>query len=182
MKQSLISRRSFLSYSASAALSLWVGRSIAAQTAKAISGMQLAISFEMTKPSGSFSKPPYVAVWLENSQGVAVRTVALWYEQSSKGPRWLNELRRWTSNNKLESTVSSPTRLPGKYTLNWDGKDTKGIALPQGEYYVCIEMAREHGPYQLFREKVALASSVLTKSFTPDGELKSVSLEYAKHS
>jgi hypothetical protein len=181
MKNSNISRRNFLTYTASAALGLWFSRGVAAQTTKTLSGMQLDIAFEIAKPSAGFSKPPYVAVWLENTQGLPVKTVALWYEQSNKGPRWLNELRRWYSSNKLESTVSSPTRQPGKYNLTWDGKDSKNVALAQGDYYVCIETAREHGPYQLFREKLSLGSNTVTKSYSPDGELKTVSLDYAKH-
>jgi hypothetical protein len=181
MKQSHISRRSFLYQASSFALTLFAGQSLA-QTAKFPSVMQLGINFEIVAPGGFRYKPPYVAVWLENSQGLPVHTLALWFEQSNKGPRWLNELKRWYRSGKLESTVSSPTRLPGKYALAWDGKDDKGNLVNQGEYYVCIEMAREHGPYQLFREKLNLSSSALNRSFTPEGELKTVSLEYAKRS
>jgi hypothetical protein len=181
MKQSQISRRSFLFQATGATLTLLVGKSLA-QTAKLSSAMQLDINFEITAPGGLRYRPPYVAVWLENAQGAQIHTLALWFEQSNKGSRWLNELKRWYRSGKLESTTSSPTRLPGKYSLVWDGKDDKGNLVSQGEYYVCIEMAREHGPYQLFREKLNLTSSALKQSFTPNGELKTVNLEYLKRS
>lgn len=181
MKQSRISRRSFLYQASSLAIMLFAGKSTA-QTAKFPSAMQLGIAFEIIAPDGFRYKPPYVAVWLENSQGLPIHTLALWFEQSNKGSRWLNELKRWYRSGNLESTVSSPTRLPGRYNLAWDGKDNKGNLVNQGEYYICIEMAREHGPYQLFREKLNLNSSALKRSFTPEGELKTVSLEYVKRS
>jgi hypothetical protein len=181
MKHSQISRRSFLFQATGAALTLLVGKTLA-QTAKLSTAMKLDIGFEIIG-AGSFGyHPPYVAVWLENSQGAQVRTLALWFEQSGKGSRWLNELKRWYRSGNLTTTVSSPTRQPGKYSLTWDGKDDKGNLLTQGEYYVCIEMAREHGPYQLFREKLNLSGSALKQAFTPNGELKTVNLEYLKRS
>ena len=178
MKSSLISRRSLIHRSAALALTLWVGRGLA-QT-KWASGMQLAVTFELVAGSGNY-KRPYVAVWLENAQGLPVRTLALWYEQG-RGQRWLGELRRWYSRGDLQSTVSGPTRMPGKYALAWDGKDDKGALVNQGDYYVCVEMAREHGPYELFREKISVSSSAFNKSYTPDGEVKGVSLAYGKSS
>jgi hypothetical protein len=181
MKHSHISRRSFLVQATGAALTLLVGKTLA-QTAKLSTAMKLDVHFEISAPGGFRYRPPYVAVWLENSQGAPVHTLALWFEQSNKGPRWLNELKRWYRSGDLEKTTSSPTRQPGKYTLTWDGKDDKGNLLNQGEYYVCIEMAREHGPYQLFREKLNLTASAVKQAFTPNGELKTVNLEYLKRS
>ncbi len=175
-----ISRRSFLTYSIGAAMTLWAGRGFA-QTAKLPTAMKLSIAFEIITPGGFRYKPPYVGVWIENAQGMPVQTLALWYEQGGRGNRWLNDLRRW-ARNKLEGTTTGPTRQPGKFTLEWDNKDAKGNLLTQGEYYICIEMAREHGPYELFREKLNLTSSNVSKAFTPNGELKTVNLEYAKHS
>jgi hypothetical protein len=181
MKQSQISRRSFLFQATATALTLLVGKTLA-QGTKLSAAMKLEINFEFAAPGGFRYKPPYVAVWLENAQGAQVHTLALWFEQSNKGPRWLNELKRWYRSGNLTTTVSSPTRQPGKYNLIWDGKDDKGNLVTQGEYYVCIEMAREHGPYQLFREKLNLTTSAVKKAFTPEGELKMVNLEYLKRS
>jgi hypothetical protein len=143
--------------------------------------MKLSITFEIAAPGGFRYRPPYVAVWLENAQGLPIRTLALWFEQSGKGARWLRELRRWASqNSQPPEAVSGPTRMPGRYTLVWDGKDEGGNPVAQGDYYVCIEMAREHGPYALFREKLSLGSAPLSRSYPEDGELKGVTLSYAK--
>lgn len=141
--------------------------------------MKLDITFEFAG-NGFRYRPPYVAVWLENAQGLPVRTLAVWFEQSRKGMRWLNELKRWYRSNELTEAVSGPTRMPGRYTLSWDGKDDKGNLVSQGDYYVCVELVREHGPYELFREKVTLAQTPFKKSYNVAAELKEVSLSYER--
>jgi len=177
MKQSLISRRTFIYRATGLALTLWVGRGLA--QSKLPSGMKLDISFEIAAPAGFRYRPPYVAVWVENAQGLALRNLALWFEQSRS--RYLNELVRWAGeNNSVPQAVSGPTRLPGRYTLSWDGKDERGNLMAQGDYYVCIEMAREHGPYELFREKLSLGQSPQNHSYPEGGELKAVTLSYGK--
>lgn len=180
MNQSPISRRIFIYRAAGLALTLWAGRGLA-QSPKLPAGLKLEIALEYAAPAGGRYRPPYVAAWVENAQGLPVRELALWYEQSGRGSNWLRELLRWSNQNtNPESTVSGPTRLPGRYSLVWDGKDQKGNPVSQGDYYVCIEMAREHGPYQLFREKLSLASSAFTKTYSPSGELKAVTLAYGQ--
>ncbi|GIW36357.1 MAG: hypothetical protein KatS3mg073_0502 [Meiothermus sp.] len=174
MQRSFISRRNFIYRTTGLLLTLWAGRSLAQAR---WADMKLDITFEFVGGSGRY-RPPYVAVWLENAQGLPVRTLAVWFEQSRKGPRWLNELRRWYRSNELTEAVSGPTRRPGRYTLSFDGKDDKGNLVSQGDYYVCVELVREHGPYELFREKVTLAQTSFKRSFNLAGELKEVSLSY----
>lgn len=177
MKKSLISRRGLLYQALALALTLWMGRG-KAQSWPA--GMQLEVAFEFVAPTSTRYRRPYIAVWIENAQGLMLRTLALWFDQGAKGTRWLPDLRRWYRSGSLESTTSGPTRSPGRYTLVWDGKDEKGQPQPQGEYFVCIELVRENGPYELFREKLTLAGAPFNRSFSPGGELKEVKLTYAK--
>jgi hypothetical protein len=176
VKKSRISRRSFFHQSSAFLLSLWASQSLAQPWA---SGMRLSLEFSYVGGGGRY-RAPYIAAWVENAQGLDVRELALWYLQDRKGPRWLNELRRWYSRSSLDaaSSVSGPTRMPGRYTLVWDGKNSQGEALPQGEYFICIEYSREHGPYELFREKLSFASSAFNKTYTPGRELQEVRLAY----
>ena len=52
--------------------------------------------------------------------------------------------------------------MPGAYKIVWDGNDDKKAPVVQGDYFVCIEAAREHGPYEIVREQdYELRSNVL---------------------
>ena len=144
--------------------------------------MELAVNLELAQASGFRYNRPYVAVYIEDAKGNPVRTLSLWAE-TSRHARYISELRRWFSESSdLIATVSSPTRNPGKYTLVWDGKTDDKKQAPQDDYFVCVEVAREHGPYGLVREKVALGTAplkkVLDSSVNPD--LSSVSVDYRK--
>lgn len=129
--------------------------------------MEMVVDFEIAQPDGFRYHRPYVAVWLEDRDGKAVRTLSLWVENSGRGFRWLQELRRWFRDAQdtqaaggpdLVATVSSATRMPGRYTLVWDGKDDRGRLVPQGAYTLNLEAAREHGPYGLLRQEVTVGS------------------------
>jgi hypothetical protein len=123
---------------------------------------------------------PYVAVWVEDSDGELVATIALWFLQTRKGTRWLSDLRRWYSvdgSSATVNTLSSATRTPGDYSVVWDGVAHDGASVPSGDYYVCIEAAREHGPYSLIREAVTLTEGAFAVPLPDDGELRNASVE-----
>ena len=76
------------------------------------------------------------------------------------------------------AAVSSATRTPGDYALVWDGSDGDGTRVPVGQYFVCIEAAREHGPYSLIRQAVDIGSDAFTTDLPSDGELSGASADY----
>lgn len=121
---------------------------------------------------------PYIAVWIETPSEEMVSTIAVWHLQQNE--RWLGELRRWYAMAGGQgASVSAATRVPGEYTLEWDCTDPTGAKVAAGEYYVCIEAAREHGPYELIREPMSLGSDPVDKAFQPAGELTAASGAYA---
>jgi FAD:protein FMN transferase len=137
--------------------------------------MELTIHLELPVPSG-FSKRPYLAAWVEDSHQAAVRMLALWYRKE----RYLDELRAWyrvRGNGPLPS-ISSATRGPGKYTIDWDGKDDSGKYVKAGKYTVFLEVVREHGGYQLLRQEFDFADTPKEVSFTPNSEVASASFDY----
>lgn len=189
MKKSGLTRRNFLSGSASVALGLLLGRlsgasAQGAAASKFPSDMELALDFTLTPPSGGRWNRPYLAVWFEDGAGRPVRTLSLWVQASGRGLRYVDHLTRWTQDTGgdmgLIQTVSSPTRNPGQYSLSWDGKNDKGQPVALGDYYLCIEYAREHGPYDLIREKVTLGRVPFKKALPGNPEVGGVSLEYRK--
>ena len=161
--------------------------------------LELLINFEINNPGGASGegggrgryRRPYVAVWIEDADGRAVRTLALWVSSGGAGPfQWLPDLKRWfqaDNERKLKEnrkeilfTVSRPTRPPGKYKVIWDGKDNNGKQLPSGEYTVTVEAAREHGTYQSIRKQVVLEGKPFTEELKGNVEIKSASIEYRR--
>ncbi|WP_226991530.1 DUF2271 domain-containing protein [Deinococcus gobiensis] len=69
------------------------------------------------------------------------------------------------------SESRSATRNPGSYAVAWDGKSDKGAALPQGDYYVCLETAREHGPCSLVREQLTVGAGSFKKTLGTNNDL-----------
>ncbi|MFB9993069.1 DUF2271 domain-containing protein [Deinococcus oregonensis] len=182
-------RRSFIGKLAATSAALTLTRFLPAQAAAATpttskkwaAGMALNVAFTVATQATGRVKRPYVAVWIEDTQGNPVRTLTVWTQQSRMNPRWLGELRRWyRESGALVSTVSSATRNPGSYAVAWDGKTDKGALAAQGEYYVCIETAREHGPYSLIREKVTVAGSAFKKALGADQDIEAASVSFGK--
>lgn len=144
----------------------------AAPTGPAAGSMTIAFTYAA---SGGRVRNPYVAVWIEDGAGELVDTVALWFLQDAKGRRWLPDLRRWSSvdgSQETIETVSSATRKPGAYTLTWDLTTTDGDRIDAGPYHVCIESAREHGPYSLIRAQVTLGEGEVHQDLPANGELQ----------
>jgi FAD:protein FMN transferase len=164
--------------------------------------LELLINFEINQPGRSDEndeggggrrgryRRPYVAVWVEDTEGRAVRTLSLWVSSGGAGPfQWLPDLKRWyqtdqdrkkTEKKEILFTVSRPTRPPGKYKVIWDGKDNNGKQLAGGEYTITVEAAREHGTYQSIRKQVVLEGKPFTEELKGNVEIKSASLEYRR--
>ncbi|MEX0793796.1 MAG: DUF2271 domain-containing protein [Pirellulaceae bacterium] len=124
----------------------------------------LLVDFKLARPSGSRYRRPYVAVWLEDAEGFPVKTAILWMQTEQPGPRWHRDLTRWFRNDRLRKvvenvdlieTVAGATRGPGQYQARFDGTDNTGKPLPTGEYVLCLEVTREHGSYQIIRQKIS---------------------------
>lgn len=154
--------------------------STSAPTTSSVTSSALAIDFTYTFGDGGKRLNPYIAVWIEDADGNLARTVALWFEQSQKGSRWLPDLKRWFVVDEADfgpdaiETVSTATRQPGSFTVAWDGLDDDGNPT-SGPVFVCIESARERGPYSLIRESYDFSSTGAT-ALEADGELSNASV------
>jgi hypothetical protein len=131
------------------------------------------------------ARRPYVAAWIEDKDKFPLRTIALWFDKT----RWLPELRAWNRDdrmramaegNDITASVSGATRPPGKYTLKWDGKDNAGRPVKAGKYTVCLEVAREHGSYQIFRQEMDFMGVPKQIQLPANQEVAGASLDYGK--
>ena len=141
----------------------------------------LAVSFTFAAASaGGPMRNPYVAVWIESAAGDLVKTVALWHEDHGGQDRWLSEMKAFSAIGAADAqTVSSATRQPGSYTVQWDGSTLEGARAGAGTYQLFVEAAREHGPYELVQQQVTLGSKAASFVLTPSGELTAASARYA---
>jgi FAD:protein FMN transferase len=140
---------------------------------------EVTLSFELPTPGGK-ARRPYVAFWIENADGKAVRTVAVW----GNSPKWLNTMSGWWKLGKddkdLCKAVCRATRAPGKYDLVWDGKDDAGKALPQGTYTIKLEVHREHGKDVTQTAKIKCLAEADKATMEKNAEAEESTLKYAK--
>jgi hypothetical protein len=146
---------------------------------------ELTITFELARIAGGHARRPYVAVWIEDQDRFPVRTISLWGTK----PRWIPELRAWQHDDRVRNaaehhditaSISSATRAPGKYTLNWDGKDNAGKLVKAGTYTVNIEAAREHGTYQILRQEMEFNGEPRQIELKGGTEISVASLDYRR--
>lgn len=150
-------------------------------------GYELRVDFELNRPAGGRYARPYVAIWIEDSEGFPVRTLTLWLLQGEKGLRWLPDLRRWHRSDQvralvdprnLVNVVSSATRPPGRYGTVWDGRDDLQQPVPAGRYTLHIEASREHGTYQLMRHELEVGPKSFRAELPGNIEIKGATLAF----
>lgn len=190
-----ITRRDMLASLAGAVLSL-VGFPALAQPPRGRTALtpwddhfELLVDLEINQPQGFRSHRPYVAVWVEDPAGKPVRTLTLWVNTQGRGERYIRELHRWfraeqtreaAGGRDLVSTISSATRLPGKYSVVWNGRDDDGKPVGQGPYTLYIEAAREHGSYQLIRQEITVASRPFVATLDGNEEIRGARIDYRR--
>lgn len=107
--------------------------------------------------TGSYHRP-YVAVWIETPDQTAVRTLAVWYQQTRNaegdGKDWLKDMRTWWRKGGRAMTlpadgISGATRAPGTQSIRVPGQRLS--ALQPGHYTLVVEAARELGGREVVR-------------------------------
>ncbi len=137
----------------------------------------LEIALQLPKISEGQYHRPYVAVWVEDSSEKSVRLIEIWREK----PDWIKDLRRfWRKTGRADQPLvdarTGATKGPGQYRLHWDGKDDQGATVPNGEYQLVIEAAREHGGRQLVKQKFNWDGTAVALSVAAGNEIGQVQL------
>jgi len=108
---------------------------------------QVSIALTLKTHTGRRTHRPYVAIWVQDANGKAVRTLCVWGTER----KYQRDLTRWwkiaPQDANIVAAVTRATRQPGKYTITWDGRDDAGNPLPAGSYTVQVEINREHGTH-----------------------------------
>ena len=124
----------------------------------AIPASALNLSLDITIPDIKSSEyhRPYVAVWVEDSEGKLVEHLSLWYfikgkaDNPQEGLKYLKELRNWwrkggRSLKPLPDAITGATRKPGKHTIEIKADDPRLAKLKDGSYTLKVEATREEG-------------------------------------
>ena len=144
-------RKLSLAVTAAATVTTW------AVAAPAIAA-DLNVSVEIPRLSGASYHRPYVAVWIERPDNTAVRTLAVWYQQTANsegdGKDWLKDMRTWWRRGGRAMTlpadgISSATKAPGRHTVAVPAARLRN--LPAGDYVMVVEAARELGGREAVR-------------------------------
>ncbi len=118
----------------------------------------LTVSVDIPRLNTASYHRPYVAVWIEQPDQTAVRTLAVWYQQTRNnegdGKDWLKDLRTWWRKGGRAMAlpadgVSGATRAPGTQTIRVPGARLAG--LPPGQNNVVGEAARDLGGRETVR-------------------------------
>lgn len=110
-------------------------------------GHEVTVEFTVKSHPTNVSLFPYVAVWVEGSDGRIINTVELWAHP--KKLRYLRDLDAWWKFGRrikpLAQAVTRATRPAGQYSIVWNGLDDQGNPLPPGDYRICLEVSYEDG-------------------------------------
>ena len=103
----------------------------------------LSVSVDIPRLNTASYHRPYVAVWIERPDQTAVRTLAVWYQQTRNsegdGKDWLKDMRTWWRKGGRAMSlpadgVSGATRAPGTQTIRVPGARLNG--LQPGQYNI----------------------------------------------
>lgn len=121
-----------------------------------VSAADMTVTVEIPKLTVAEYHRPFVALWIENADGQAVKTLAVWYDVKGDGENWLKDIRTWWRkagrNAKMPADgISGATRAAGRHQLTFAaGKSPLG-ALPAGAYTLVAEAAREVGGREVLK-------------------------------
>ncbi len=132
---------------------------IALFTIASVHGAEHKLEINIPQKDVSEYHRPYVSVWIQNQDRSKIENIAVWYQMkkdSTKGQKWLKDLRKWwrVSGRKLDlpiDGVTSPTRPPGKHTIDITEQLKNLPKLSDGEYTLYVEASREVGGREVIK-------------------------------
>jgi FAD:protein FMN transferase len=82
------------------------------------------------------------------------------------------------NNQEVLSSVTKPTRSPGRYRLVWDGRDLTGEPVRQGLYRIVIEMNRERDDYTKRAATIRCGADAVTERIESTVNWDDLSIQY----
>jgi len=139
-----------------------------AQQQAASSGATLELTFTYTRQSGSASNQ--FAAWIEDTEGKYIKTLYVTKWTANGGyskrpatiPMWVKKSDPSKMTKAQVDAVSGATPQTGTFTCTWDGTDSKGAALPTGEYVLVLEGTLRWENQVYYRAPITLGKGTMT--------------------
>lgn len=143
---------------------------------------QAKISFSLPKLNNAEYRKPYVAIWIENQQRKVIKNLLI----LGQNERWMQKNRSWwrvqgRKTPNLLDGFARPTRRPGEYHISWNGRNDFGQQLPNGQYKLYAEVAREHGGHEKLSLNFELGEQKQVVNKKGKKEINSLSFESLSH-
>ena len=103
------------------------------------------LTFSLLRQTGSGSNQ--FAVWVENSEGSYVTTLFAtnftasggWQRRATSLPLWVKQSGISEMDAAQTDAFTGATPDSGSLTYRWDGTDSRGVAIPAGNYVLFLE-------------------------------------------
>jgi len=124
----------------------------------------LTVSTLTSAAGGGYSPKHVVAIWIENSSGVFVKSLLVLANAQKK------DLTNWSSNtakNVTNATTGATQSSHAVRTATWNGTNVSGVVVTDGTYKACFELADGASKFSTFNfTKGAVASTVSPANVT----------------
>ena len=130
------------------------------------------LSFDFTRLSGSASNQ--FAIWIEDSQGLYVKTLyATRYTANGGFRRRETSIPVWVSKSGLAGleraqidALTRATPRTGALTYTWDGTDSRGSVVPMGDYVIILEGTLRWANQVIYKAPIQLGQGAATPTVT----------------
>jgi len=148
----------------------------AAQAAAPQNAAEMAFSF--TRQSGAASNQ--FAVWIEDSGGRYIKTIYAtrytanggWRQRATSIPAWVRRSGLSGMTTAQIDALTGATPRTGSLAYTWDGTDSQGAAVPNGNYFMILEGTLRWGNQVLYRAPIRLgqgpAAAEVSVEYTGD--------------
>ena len=150
----------------------------AAQQNSAAQQAAAELTFTFTRQSGAASNQ--FAVWIEDSSGRYIKTLYAtrytanggWRRRDTSIPVWVRQSGLAGMTNAQIDTLTGATPRTGSLTYTWDGTDSRGAIVPNGDYIIFLEGTLRWANQVIYRAPIRLgqgpASPEVNVEYTGD--------------
>lgn len=130
------------------------------------------VSFTFTRQSGHATNQ--FAIWIEDSQGRHIKTLNVtrftarggWSRRPDSIPIWVKQSGVAEMTRVQIDAVSNATPRTGTLIFTWDGTNSRGTSVPDGEYLLVLEGTLRWENRVIYHSPIVLGQGATTAEIT----------------